>query len=185
MFDKHGVLAGHDLTRLRAPLREPLTAVADLERHMDKFLLAAEKLTLAGQGKQPYEYFEASLATVQAFLVVAGSMSTYYAIHPTVDVQTIETFVPQGATSVYVADCGRITVFWCRDTCSSHLQNHQEGTERKTSGMDTVWTTTRTTTPRQFCGRRTGTPCGAMGSAISRRRDTTAQCTLACAIQCQ
>ncbi len=43
MFTKHGVLAGHDLARLRAPLQqEPLTAVADLERHMDKFLLAAK-----------------------------------------------------------------------------------------------------------------------------------------------
>jgi hypothetical protein len=52
MFTKHGVLAGQDLSRLRAPLQEPLTAVADLERHMDKFLLAsaAKKMTLAGQG---------------------------------------------------------------------------------------------------------------------------------------
>ena len=55
MFTKHGVLAGQDLARLRAPLQEPLTAVADLERHMDKFSLASKKLTLAGQGKQPYE----------------------------------------------------------------------------------------------------------------------------------
>ena len=85
MFAKHGTLAGQDLARLRAPLQEPLTAVADLERHMDKFMLAAKKLTLSGQGKQPYEYFEAFLATVQAFPVVAGSMSTYYAVHPTVD----------------------------------------------------------------------------------------------------
>ncbi len=77
MFTKHGTLTGEDLARLRAPLQEPLTAVADLERHMDKFSLASEKLTLAGQGKQPYEYFEAFLATVQAFPVVAGSMSTY------------------------------------------------------------------------------------------------------------
>ncbi len=94
MFDKHGVLAGQDLARLRAPLQEPLTAVADLERHMDKFLLAAKKLTLAGQGKQPYEYFEAFLATVQAFPLVAGSMSTYYAIQPTIDVQTIKNLFP-------------------------------------------------------------------------------------------
>ena len=94
MFTKHGVLASQDLARLRAPLQEPLTAVADLERHMDKFLLAAKKLTLAGQGKQPYEYFEVFLASVQAFPVVAGSMSTYYAIQPTVDVQTIDTLFP-------------------------------------------------------------------------------------------
>ncbi len=68
--------------RLRAPLQDPLTAVADLERHMDKFLLVAKKLILAGQGKQPYEYFEAFLATVQAFSVVAGSMSNLLATTP-------------------------------------------------------------------------------------------------------
>jgi hypothetical protein len=61
---------------------------------MDKFLLAAKKMTLAGQGKQPNEYFEAFLATVQAFPVVASSVSTYYALQPTVDVQTIETLFP-------------------------------------------------------------------------------------------
>ena len=176
MFDKHGVLAGHDLTRLRAPLREPLTAVADLERHMDKFLLAAEKLTLAGQGKQPYEYFEASLATVQAFLVVAGSMSTYYAIHPTVDVQTIETFVPQGATSVYVADCGRITVFWGRDTTTSpQRQDQKEGKKCKTRGMGTAGRQQRAPQhkSRQLCWRRARTSCGAMGPAICHGRDST------------
>ncbi len=78
MFTKHGVLAGQDLSRLRAPLQEPLTAVADLERHMDKFLLVAKKLTLAGQDKQPYEYFEAFLATVQAFPVVGSSRLYVY-----------------------------------------------------------------------------------------------------------
>jgi hypothetical protein len=90
MFQEHGVLAGVDLGRLRAPLQEPLPALADLERHMNKFMLASKKLTLTGQGKQPYEYFEAFLETVQAFPVVAGSMSTYYAAQPTVDLQTID-----------------------------------------------------------------------------------------------
>jgi hypothetical protein len=80
MFTKHWTLAGQDLVRLRAPLQESLTAVAELERHMDKFLLAAKKMNLSGLGKQPYEHFKAFLATVQAFPVVAGSMSTYYAI---------------------------------------------------------------------------------------------------------
>ncbi len=32
MFAEHGVLAGTDLSRLWAPLQEPLTAIADLER---------------------------------------------------------------------------------------------------------------------------------------------------------
>ena len=36
MFQEHGVLAGADLGRLRAPLQEPLSALADLERHMNK-----------------------------------------------------------------------------------------------------------------------------------------------------
>ncbi len=82
------------MARLRAPLQEPLKAVADLERHMDIFMLAAKKMTLSGQGEQPYEYFEAFLATVEAFPVVAGSMSTYYAVQPTADHQTIEPLFP-------------------------------------------------------------------------------------------
>ena len=94
MFQEHGVLAGADLGRLRAPLQEPLSALADLERHMNKFMLASKKLTQAGQGKQPYEYFEAFLETVQAFPVVASSMSTYYAAQPTVDLQTIDSLFP-------------------------------------------------------------------------------------------
>jgi hypothetical protein len=94
MFQEHGVLAGADLGRLRAPLQEPPPALADLERHMNKFMLASKKLTKAGQGKQPYEYFEAFLETVQAFPVVAGSMSTYNAAQPTVDLQNIDSLFP-------------------------------------------------------------------------------------------
>jgi hypothetical protein len=94
MFAEHGVLAGTDLSRLRAPLQEPLSAVADLERHMNKFMLAAKKLTVSGQGKTAYEYFEAFLETVQGFPVVPQNMSTYYAIHPTVQQQTIDTLFP-------------------------------------------------------------------------------------------
>ena len=61
---------------------------------MNKFMLASKKLTQAGQGKQPYEYFEAFLETVHAFPVVAGSMSTYYDAQPTVDLQTIDSLFP-------------------------------------------------------------------------------------------
>jgi hypothetical protein len=57
-------------------------------------MLASKKLTQADQGKQPYEYFEAFLETVQAFPVVAGSMSAYYAAQPTVDLQTIDSLFP-------------------------------------------------------------------------------------------
>jgi hypothetical protein len=90
MFTEHGVLAGTDLARLRAPLQEPLSALADLERHMNKFMLAAKKLTASGQGKTSYEYFEVFMETVQDFPVVPQSMSTYYAVQPTVDMQTID-----------------------------------------------------------------------------------------------
>jgi hypothetical protein len=82
MFDKYGVLADQDLTRLRAPLQEPLTAVADLERHMDKFLLAAKKMTLAGQGKQPYEYFEAFLVGGRSGLSSSSRLYVYLLRHP-------------------------------------------------------------------------------------------------------
>jgi hypothetical protein len=76
MFTEHGVLAGTDLARLRAPLQEPLSALVDLERHMNKFMLAAKKLTASGQGKTSYEYFEAFMETVQGFPLVPQSMST-------------------------------------------------------------------------------------------------------------
>jgi hypothetical protein len=65
-FAEHGVTAGTDLSRLRAPLQEPLSALADLERYVNKFMLSAKKLTAYGQGKTGYEYFEAFLETVQA-----------------------------------------------------------------------------------------------------------------------
>jgi hypothetical protein len=94
MFQEHRVLADADLGRLPAPLQEPLLTLADLERHMNKFILASKKLTQAGQGKQPYEYFEAFLETVQAFPVVAGSMSTYYVAQSTVDLQNIDSLFP-------------------------------------------------------------------------------------------
>jgi hypothetical protein len=77
MFQEHRVLADADLGRLPAPLQEPLLTLADLERHMNKFILASKKLTQAGQGKQPYEYFEAFLETVQAFPVVTHRLNVY------------------------------------------------------------------------------------------------------------
>jgi hypothetical protein len=50
---------------LRAPLHEPLQAIADLERHMHLFLLASKKLTNADQRKTPYEYYEKFFRNVQ------------------------------------------------------------------------------------------------------------------------
>jgi hypothetical protein len=57
-----------DLAVLRAPLHEPLPALANLERHMS-FLSASKKLTAAGQGKTSYEYFEIFLETLKGFPV--------------------------------------------------------------------------------------------------------------------
>ncbi len=56
MFAEHGTTDPQDLAVLRAPLHEPLPALAHLECHMNLFLLASKKLTTAGQGKTPYEY---------------------------------------------------------------------------------------------------------------------------------
>jgi hypothetical protein len=53
MFAEHGMANPQDLAVLRAPLHEPLPALANLERHMNTFLLASKKLTTAGQGKTP------------------------------------------------------------------------------------------------------------------------------------
>jgi hypothetical protein len=51
MLLEHGTTSAEDLKKLRAPLYQPLKALADLERHMNAFLLASKKLTNAGQGK--------------------------------------------------------------------------------------------------------------------------------------
>jgi hypothetical protein len=41
MLLEHGTTSADDLKKLRAPLYEPLKALADLERHMNAFLLAS------------------------------------------------------------------------------------------------------------------------------------------------
>ena len=56
---------------------------------MNAFLLASKKLTKSGQGKTPYEYFEAFLETLKGFPVVGLSMSTFYAQYPTMDRQNL------------------------------------------------------------------------------------------------
>ncbi len=40
MFAEHGMTNPQDLALLRAPLQEPLPAFANLERHMNSFLLS-------------------------------------------------------------------------------------------------------------------------------------------------
>ena len=77
MFAEHGMTNPQDLAMLRAPLHEPLPALANLERHMNTFLLASKKLTTAGQGKTPYEYFEIFLETLKGFPVVGQCLPAY------------------------------------------------------------------------------------------------------------
>jgi hypothetical protein len=89
-----GETTGTDLQRLRAPLQEPLTSLADLERHMNKFMLASKTLTATGHGKNPYEYFETFLKTVRGFPVVAQTLSTFYVAHPAIAQHTIATLLP-------------------------------------------------------------------------------------------
>jgi hypothetical protein len=94
MLLEHGTTSAEDLKNLRAPLYESLKALADLERHMNAFLLASKKLTNAGQGKNPYEYFEAFLETLKGFPVVGSPMPTFYAQYPTMDVQNLAVLFP-------------------------------------------------------------------------------------------
>jgi hypothetical protein len=54
MITLYGVATGTDLQRLREPLLEHLTALADLEPFMAKFKLNTLKLTTSGYGKSPY-----------------------------------------------------------------------------------------------------------------------------------
>ena len=58
IFTKHASLTGPDLKKLRAPLFESLQAVAELEAHMGKFVLASLKLSATGHGEDSYRYFE-------------------------------------------------------------------------------------------------------------------------------
>ena len=142
---------------------------------MDKFLLAAKKMTLAGQGKQPYEYFEAFLVSVQSFPVVAGFMSTYYAIQPTVDVQNIDTLFPylKSQHPYMLQTVGASPFSGAATPTNPHRQHQKENKKCKTRGMGTAGPTARATTSRQFCWRRARIPCGAMGPASRHGRDPT------------
>ncbi len=94
MLQEYGTTKATNLQRLRAPLQEPLKTLADLESHMNKFLLASKKLTLTGLGKTDYDYFELFLESVRGFPVVAQTLSTYYARYSTIVEHTIATLFP-------------------------------------------------------------------------------------------
>ena len=91
MFLKHAALAGPDLKKLRAPLFEPLQAVAELEAHMGKFVLASLKLSATGHGEDPYRYFELFLESIKGFPLISSTLDGFYQRHPTVPQQSITT----------------------------------------------------------------------------------------------
>jgi hypothetical protein len=92
MFKKHASLNEPDLKKLRAPLFEPLQAVAELEVHMGKFVLAFLKLTATGHGGDSYRYFELFLETIiKGFPLISTNLDGFYQRHPTVPQQTITT----------------------------------------------------------------------------------------------
>jgi hypothetical protein len=67
MFTKHGQITGPDLQKLRDPLLKQSPALAELETHMNLFMLASIKLTASGHGENPYRYFEMFLESVKGF----------------------------------------------------------------------------------------------------------------------
>ena len=91
MLLKHAALTGPDLQKLRAPLHAPLVAIADLEKHMTTFHLAAIKLSDTGHGEDEYRYFEWFKETVKGFPLIATTMVGYYATKPLVAQQNITT----------------------------------------------------------------------------------------------
>ncbi len=94
MFAEHGTTNPQDLAVLRAPLHEPLPALANLERHMNFFLLASKKLTTADQGKTPYEYFEIFLETLKGSPVVGQCLPANYAVNTTMATRNLGTLYP-------------------------------------------------------------------------------------------
>ena len=64
MTAKHGVATNDDISKLCEPLHRALTSLSDLTGHMDRFLLASQRLTRSGQGEKDYRYFELFLESV-------------------------------------------------------------------------------------------------------------------------
>jgi hypothetical protein len=91
MFKNHASLTGPDLKKLSAPLFEPLQAVAELEAHMSKFVLASLKLMATGHGEDSYRYFELFLEAIKGFLLISTTLDGFYQRYPTVPQQTITT----------------------------------------------------------------------------------------------
>ncbi len=98
MRAEYGVSTGDDVKRLRLrePFKVPLSAIAiaDLNLHMSRFLLASTELDKSGQGERPYRYFEMFLETMQGFSGIGLALSTFYARYPTIADQTMGTLFP-------------------------------------------------------------------------------------------
>ena len=71
MFLQHGQTTGPNLQKLRDPLLKLLPALAELETHMNLFMLASVKLTASGHGENPYRYFEMFLESVKGLWLFA------------------------------------------------------------------------------------------------------------------
>ncbi len=86
MTAKHGVATSDDISKLREPLHRALTSLSDLNDHMDRFLLASQRLTRSerpsGQGEKDYRYFELFLESVSSFPSVAPCLPGNYLLCP-------------------------------------------------------------------------------------------------------
>ncbi len=131
MFSEHGTTNPQDLALLRAPLHEPLPALANLEHHMSSFTLASKKLTAAGQGKTPYEYFEIFLETLKGFPVVGQCLPAYYVAHTTIHGYTENwhpTPLPQVSVRLFAGPVCGFTVLRGHDPCPKvQEQKEKEG----------------------------------------------------------
>ncbi len=78
LFLQHGQTTGPDLRKLRDPLLKLLPALAELETHMNLFMLASVKLTASGHGENPYRYFEMFLESVKGFPVLRQQLPGFF-----------------------------------------------------------------------------------------------------------
>jgi hypothetical protein len=103
MLAKHGVATGDDVSKLLAPLSQPLTALSDLTKHMSTFLLASQRLTRSGQGETTYNYFKLFLETASGFPSVGMCLTTYYSAYPAIINQSLATLLPDLYEFLYSA----------------------------------------------------------------------------------
>ena len=78
MFAKHGQTTGPDLKKLRDSLLKLLPALAELETHMNLFMLASVKPTASGHSENPYRYFEMFLESVKGFPVLRQQLPGFF-----------------------------------------------------------------------------------------------------------